>query len=125
MGRSHRHAARGRRFAMAIAAVALPAGTLVYAIPPASATSTITCVVTAIRRPPTVPSSQEDVTVTGSAGLVSITNGAVSNGTMFAPNFSGQNPTSVVVMATKWDETMPTVWSFDATDTTGFTQHCV
>jgi hypothetical protein len=43
---------------------------------------------------------------------------------MFAPNFAG-NPTSVVVTATKWDESQRTIWSFDATDTTGFTQHCV
>jgi hypothetical protein len=108
---------------MVLVAVAVPASTLVYTAPPAAA-DTITCVVTAVRRPPEVPSSQQDVTVTASAGLQSITNGAVSNGTMFAPNFAG-NPTSVVVTATKWDESQRTIWSFDATDTTGFTQHCV
>jgi hypothetical protein len=117
--------ARGARRIMVLAALAIPAVTLVYAVPPAGAATGITCVVTAVRRPPAVPSSQQDVTVTAAAGLVSIINGAVTNGTMFAPNFSGTNPTSVVVMATKWDETKPTVWSFDATDTAGHIQHCV
>ncbi len=81
-----------------------------------------TCVVTAlIAGPP----EQEQVTVTDTgSGLASITNIEITNGTVSVAPFTPGTTGPVVVTATKTDQTMQTVWSFDATNVAGVTTHC-
>ncbi len=71
------------------------------------------------------PPAHQSVTVedTGS-GLASITNVAISNGTVSIPAFARGTKGPVVVVATKIDQALPTHWSFDATDVAGHTTFC-
>ncbi len=58
------------------------------------------------------------------SGLASISNVAITNGTVSVPGFAPGTRTAVIVVATKSDAAKPTVWSFDATDIAGHTTHC-
>ncbi len=78
-----------------------------------------TCQVTAVRAG---PPKQQDVTVIDDSGTnVAISNIQITNGTT---SISNPSPGVVVVTATKADPSMPTVWSFDATDPANNTTHC-
>jgi hypothetical protein len=102
------------------------------AIEPAT---TPACVVTATRPPGPSTTAQQDVTVTDFSGLASITNVAVTNGTVHVGGASGTridpggtslptHPTSIVLTAVKVSAAAKTVWSFDVTNAAGKTEHC-
>ncbi len=112
-------------------------GTLeVTGVPPVSvAQGTPTCVVTAVRRPGSSGSAEQDVTVSAPSGIASIGNVLISNGQVFTGGSSGTqidpagvstpgHPTSLVLTAVKTAPGIGTVWSFDVTDVAGNTTHC-
>jgi hypothetical protein len=81
----------------------------------------LTCVVTAVRAG---PPAQQDVTVRAAGGLARISNVSVTNGTVAVPSFMSGTTGPVVITATKTNQALRTVWSFDATDSMGNTHHC-
>jgi hypothetical protein len=86
-----------------------------------TAPATITCVVTGlIAGPP----KQQQVTVTASAGLASITQVQITNGTVSVAPFTTGTTGPVVVTATKTDQSQTTSWDFVATDVLGNSQYC-
>jgi len=83
--------------------------------------ATITCVVTGlIAGPP----KQQQVTVTASAGLASITQIQITNGTVSVAPFTPGTTGPVVITATKTDQSATTSWDFVATDILGNSQYC-
>lgn len=81
----------------------------------------LSCTVTAVR---VGPPAQQDVTVTAAGGLARISNIQITNGTVSVPAFIQGTTGHVVLTATKTNQSLKTVWSFDATDTLGNTHHC-
>jgi hypothetical protein len=70
------------------------------------------------------PTDEEQATVEAAAGLSSITNVSMNNGTVAVPNFTSGTTSPVVITATKVDESSLTTWSFDATDSLGQMTFC-
>jgi hypothetical protein len=70
------------------------------------------------------PPATETVTVRASAGLASITDISIINGTVAQPQFTPGTTDPVHVKATKLNPRRTTVWSFPATDENGSTTSC-
>jgi hypothetical protein len=90
--------------------------------PPSPATSAPTCAVSAFHYSP--PPAQQFATVEAQAGLASISGVSITNGTVSVAPFRSGTKASVQLTATKADPTLPTQWSFVATDVLGRSTVC-
>jgi uncharacterized delta-60 repeat protein len=88
-----------------------------------NADAATTCKVTLTVTGP--PTASQQVTVQNTAsGLSAITNIKITNGTVAFPAITPGTTGPVVVTATKTNQSLKTVWSFDATDAAGNVTHC-
>jgi len=83
--------------------------------------ATITCTVTAVIAG---PPKQQQVTVRSAAGLASISDITVVNGTVSVPPFTPGTTAPVVLTATKTDQAQGTTWHFVAHDILGNSHLC-
>lgn len=89
---------------------------------PSRATSAPTCAISAFHYSP--PPAQQFATVESEAGLASISGVSITNGTVSVAAFRSGTKATVQVTATKADPTLPTQWSFVATDVLGRATVC-
>ncbi|MDQ1391240.1 MAG: hypothetical protein QOF30_217 [Acidimicrobiaceae bacterium] len=87
-------------------------------------TLALTCAVTSTQFPPAVAHATQTVTVHAAAGLASVNNIKIVNGTVNVPAFAVGTTSPVKVTATKTDPTKLTSWSFTITDVNGQTRNC-
>jgi len=86
------------------------------------ATSAPSCAVSAFHYSP--PPAQQVATVQAEAGLASISGVSVSNGSVSVAPFGSGTKAAIQVVATKSDPTLPTQWTFTATDVLGRSTLC-